>query len=610
MSKRTIRAGQLIAPFGPGAVIDLGSESFCCTDITHWSAGGCIPIRNNPLEPVLHKKVRVPPREASLGEIPVVRFPRWMFCPSCRRLYFWDFSQEEANDRGEPKCRASKCKSATLTPMRFVAACEQGHLQDVDWFRWAHRNKQASKTGQCNRATAKLYFRTTGASGGDFNAMSVFCSSCGENNSLVGLTRGPYIFGCAGRQPWQQQREAEVCQERPRVFPRAASSVYYPETRSAIDLEAVEKDAGPMPLKRLRDWLDRNVTVLALRNLRSAFVGKAIPAEVYQDLAPQIMEEFGVAEEQALSELALAIARDGPTSPEPDGGNGGVDTSQHGILTREWDCLSRSSGIRTENLRTSVLQLVEHWPPEYSQVFEQVTLIERLREVRALIGFRRVKPDKTSRLVPVSPGNGADWLPGVESFGEGIFVKFREETLANWEREVGQTYEATSRRLLEACDRWGREPAAVHASPRFIALHTFAHGFIRRLAFDAGYSAASIRERVYCDLGARAAGGVMLYTAEGDSEGSLGGLVRQGQPDRLLATVRRTLADLTWCSADPVCSELEEQGVDGMNSAACHACCLVSETSCTYNNCLLDRRLLVGGGGLPGMMAGLLGTGK
>ncbi len=89
----------------------------------------------------------------------------------------------------------------------------------------------------------------------------------------------------------------------------------------------------------------------------------------------------------------------------------------------------------------------------------------------------------------------------------------------------------------------------------------------------------------------------------------MGGLVRQGEPDRLLQSVRRTLVDLSWCSADPVCSELDRQGIDAMNAAACHACCLVSETSCTFNNSLLDRRLLIGSHdkGIAGLVENLVG---
>ena len=92
--------------------------------------------------------------------------------------------------------------------------------------------------------------------------------------------------------------------------------------------------------------------------------------------------------------------------------------------------------------------------------------------------------------------------------------------------------------------------------------------------------------------------GILIYTADGDSEGSLGGLVRMGDPKRFGALLEAALLDISWCSADPVCKETDRQGIGGMNAASCHACMLVSETSCAYNNSLLDRRMLVGLGGV------------
>jgi hypothetical protein len=88
--------------------------------------------------------------------------------------------------------------------------------------------------------------------------------------------------------------------------------------------------------------------------------------------------------------------------------------------------------------------------------------------------------------------------------------------------------------------------------------------------------------------------GCLIYTADGDSEGSLGGLVRQGQVERLTATIHTALQRGSWCSADPICRELPTQGLRGLNRAACHACCLISETSCQFMNVLLDRAMLFG----------------
>lgn len=51
---------------------------------------------------------------------------------------------------------------------------------------------------------------------------------------------------------------------------------------------------------------------------------------------------------------------------------------------------------------------------------------------------------------------------------------------------------------------------------------------------------------------------------------------------------------LAGVQSDPLCGESDGQGVDALNLAACHACVLVSETSCEKRNTLLDRGLVTG----------------
>ena len=88
----------------------------------------------------------------------------------------------------------------------------------------------------------------------------------------------------------------------------------------------------------------------------------------------------------------------------------------------------------------------------------------------------------------------------------------------------------------------------------------------------------------------------------------MGGLVRQGEPERIFRTLVAALQKAQWCSSDPVCIETRGQGTDNSNLAACHGCLLVSETSCEEGNRLLDRALLVGRPDEPalGFFSGLL----
>jgi hypothetical protein len=199
-------------------------------------------------------------------------------------------------------------------------------------------------------------------------------------------------------------------------------------------------------------------------------------------------------------------------------------------------------------------------------------------------------------LVPADLGQlppSQRWLPAIEVYGEGIFLSLRERAVREWEMlpRVQRRVEALVRRREQGA-RFLPVP-----TPRLVMLHTLAHVLIRQLSFECGYSIASLRERIYSAVPGEESepmAGVLIYTAAGDSEGTLGGLVREGEPDRLLSTIIRALLAADWCSSDPICRESAGQGPGALNLAACHSCTLLPETSCTLHNRLLDRVLLVG----------------
>ena len=113
------------------------------------------------------------------------------------------------------------------------------------------------------------------------------------------------------------------------------------------------------------------------------------------------------------------------------------------------------------------------------------------------------------------------------------------------------------------------------------------------MAFECGYPAASLRERLYYGDGASAMTGVLVYLAAGEPGGSLGGIARLAEPERFAALLARCVETAAWCALDPVCAEHEGRGEARLNRAACHACCLLAETSCEFGNLMLDRRLVV-----------------
>ena len=140
-------------------------------------------------------------------------------------------------------------------------------------------------------------------------------------------------------------------------------------------------------------------------------------------------------------------------------------------------------------------------------------------------------------------------------------------------------------------------------TPKFLMLHTLSHLLISQLSFECGYSIASLSERLYCaeESDGKNMAGIFIYTASGDAEGTLGGLVRQGRPDAFPGILRKAIANAKTCSNDPVCIMSRGQGRDSLNLAACHACGLLPETCCEERNAFLDRGVIVGTYENPGI---------
>jgi hypothetical protein len=252
-------------------------------------------------------------------------------------------------------------------------------------------------------------------------------------------------------------------------------------------------------------------------------------------------------------------------------------------------------------------------PHNLTPWLSKVNLVERLRETRVFYGFDRFEASSQPlagmpqsalaqlfRFPPTQPQEC--WLPAIEVFGEGIYLELSEDRINEWQEFNGEWLKSRlSDQFLTRLDSvFQTLPPLSGANrlwaSRYLLTHSFAHILINQFVFECGYSTASLRERLYISADATAPmAGILIYTAAGDSEGTLGGLVQLGRPERLGAAVLRALTRASWCSADPVCSEnLGGQGSRLANLAACHACILLPETSCETVNHGLDRGMIVG----------------
>lgn len=584
-----IRRSQALSPFGVGAILDVLGESFVACDTQSWRGRAELLEAPRAARLLGVDQLRLPPAAPEQGDdgpgVPFYRFPQWMFCPvkDCRRMERWSITKEKALKPGQkPRCERCAAK-AQLVPMRFVVVCGNGHLDDVDWASWAHTGPSGDRG--C-RVRNELRFEVGTGKGGGLDALSVACVACGAARSLQGIA-GPETLKrmgrkCRGRQPWLPNDQQENCDEDAVIVQRGASNVHFSDVASILDIPPESDfDQYSAPVQKIRAVPEyANLIANPEHPLRQGLIDHvATTAEVDVELVERTLRnDLGDDDSGGTTDFSPEqIRRD-------EWGAFTVDRQRKAdprdrFVTSHADLELRTRGDSTGPAADALVSLVDH-----------LVLAHRLREVRTLRGFRRYT---TRRMVPADLGAGLPWLPAVEIYGEGVFVALNEDAVSSWEQR--QDVREAVAPLRDRRRRSLFSSFLPEVTPRFVLLHTLAHLLIRQLGNDSGYSGSSIRERVYCAESddELPMAGTLLYTGAGDSEGTLGGLVRSGEPDWFVPSFLHALRHAEWCSLDPVCAEAAAQGPDGLCLAACHACALVAETSCESNNLLLDRSLLV-----------------
>jgi hypothetical protein len=581
----------MITPFGVGAIVDIRGESLIAPDTSWWDKKRAPEIGCERLLARLGAGVlRQPPTHAGpagrdTAALLYWRFPTWRFCERCSKL-----SKLTGKKKGK---WSNTCEcDGHLVPMRYIAICEEGsHAQDIPWFTWAHRGREASIDDSVRfcRSHKELRFERLSKRGEGLSSLRVKCYGCGHARSLAELvTKGALHrdgIRCAGRQPWEPEGAVKnPCDHYLVSVQRGATGNYIADRISALDIPEERPNSA--------DITDK---------IRGHVYFEKIVADnggpQAEMVAGWLATELGVS-----SETVLAVAADDHT---PD------DDLLLDLKDGEWAAFLKKLGGGRD--RTGGDFVVDGWDPNAASGPESlvsriagVGQVRRVREVVALRGFRRHSVE--SALIPVDLGpdqKRRPVYPAIELFGEGIFLRFAEDELAQWEDQPGVQARAGILVKRRASTSWASRLDL--PEPRYVALHTLSHLLIRRLAFSSGYASASLQERIYANSDRQdKTAGILIYTAAGDAQGTLGGLVRLGQPQKLIPLIISALDDADVCSNDPVCIESDRQGSSHLNLSACHGCSLVSETSCETGNRLLDRQLVLGGGNVPGLLETVL----
>jgi hypothetical protein len=597
MSKKSevrTRKGQLIHTFGPGAmqVNKKGVAMIACgLDYWHSDNGNQTPLesaiikrytiqdtrlerklgvshfRSPPDSSIIHNEIKIN------SPLPAIRFPLWHICSNtnCQRMRASSPTLEE-----ELKC--DSC-GATMYQSRFISVCTSGHIQDFPWFNWLNTHNNST----CHEDTCKLKMIGTGSSSSagikikcithDSRAVplaGVFQTTKNKDGIIESSTFLEKGINCDGSSTWINRTDPKC--ERPLVAAlRQATNVYFAKTDSSIliPIEGNEKDneieeafdkLPPSDVDLINGFEDVSIKIKIAAN---SFNGK---------YSEEQLESYFAAKEDVEEAIETEI--------------------EYRYQEFKHFLNDKSEGVLVT--KTLPIDSFESW---FSNFFSAVTQVKELTVTNAFYGFDRLQTQSNKTIDSYKEtlwknfNHKADWLPAVKVYGEGLFLEFRYDALNDWSKSFlthasfkGLALKASQSPLFDKV-----EPL----SPEYLLIHTFSHLLINQLIFDCGYSTASLRERLYVSSSDDTKMyGLLIYTAAGDSEGSLGGLVRMAEQGKLEHIVRKAIESSNWCSSDPICREIGEQGgqgPNGMNLAACHNCALLPETSCELFNSLLDR---------------------
>jgi hypothetical protein len=588
-----IRRSQVMTTFGPGALVDFPKHAAVMGGLESWGdpdKDGFTQIFEERLEAALRAREQnprlrlfAPPSSPDSPDAPprgisAFEFPEWFVEQPTGA---WVGDRGFRSRRLLHRRAIERGNFGAVVPIRFVRACPNGHISDIDWLGFVHGGRT-----DCRQ---QLFLDERGTSG-DLADILVRCA-CKVSRSLVEATQkgdqsplGP----CWGEMPWlggapPGAEEAPACVDehgkprRNKLLVRSATNAYFPQNVSAISIpaesgnqalrEAVEQAWGDLEAAEGPDDIAHELKKAKFKHLRDRFGADDLWAEVQRRRSGPVEERRGI----KAAELDTFL-----TTPE----SAGEDTPEKQDFF--------ANALPLDPARIGAMRRIS-----------RVVLVHRMREVVVQLGFTRFEAPARDVDYELSLGvrtaplaREVTWLPAVENRGEGIFLALDPSEVASWRRRP--RVEQREAQLVAGFEAWKKRRQVKKArfpGVTYVMLHSLSHLLLTAVSLECGYAASSIRERVYID-GDRC--GILLFTGTPDAEGTLGGIVQVGK--KLGRHLDAALELGRLCANDPVCAQHHPDHAHVerfLHGAACHGCLLVSEPSCEWSNELLDRSLVV-----------------
>ena len=565
ISVGNIRKTQLITTYGVGSIVDFKDDTVVIASADDWDYNPNDEdeikgrkIFNENLSVITGAEYFLMPRTtqstnsfSKSKNVPSYIFPEKLHCSRCGNIY--DYRELDTKDRH--KC--PKCKN-NLTASRFIVVCAKGHMDDFPYDWWVHNGQPCPSGVKSPRIRMiNIYNRT------DIDSLRLECTECKATRSMVQVFSENALseYKCTCKHPHFKEPLARAqygCHEKMHARLRSASGVYFPITKSALLI--------PPWSRKVVNSIQKNYGIL-----------KAVSDENIAYAIRQIVHDPNISDEEILR--AWNVVKISAVQKK--------NRSELSVYEDEYTILSNEENQNDDNFSSYSSNV----PQKYSSYFDQIAVIDRLTVTQAFTGFTRIVRNENN-IVSVTqyPKN---WLPAVELTGEGIFIRFNRDKISEWSMANSSRYNRMKKAMEDS--RFVLETF----SESYVMLHTFAHLFIREISNVCGYSAASIKEKIYSETdkstGEIKMCGVLVYVSSSDSDSSLGGLISVADNEEMLEKIIDSMLErANWCSGDPLCISSTKQGYKNLNYAACHDCALLPETSCERFNCFLDRASIVG----------------
>lgn len=559
-----IRKTQLISTFGVGAIVDFKDDTVIIAATDDWDFDPNDPeeienrkLFNENLSVITGAEYFLMPRttqstnQFSKGKnVASYVFPEKLHCSRCGNIY--DFRELDIKKRHKcPQC------GNTINASRFIVVCSKGHMDDFPYEWWVHNgNACPSGVNSPRIKMINIYNRT------DIDSLRLECTQCKVTRSMVQVFSENALvdFPCTCKHPHFKNPYARVqygCQEKMHTRLRSASGVYFPITKSALLI--------PPWSKKVVHCIQKNYDIL-----------KVVDEDKIIYAIRKVISDSNISDDEILrSWNAVKISMEQKRQ-----------RSELSVFEDEYTILSKEDNQQEDHFSSYSSPV----PEKYKPYFEQLAVVDRLTVTHAFTGFTRITRNEANS-VPISQ-YPKPWLPAVELTGEGIFIRFHKDKVAQWRNAHASRY----KRMQQAMED-GKFKLDVF-SETYVLLHTFAHLFIREISNVCGYSTASIREKIYSEISDEnevKMCGVLIYVSSSDSDSSLGGLISIAYHTDVFEKIMDSMLErASWCSGDPLCIYATKQGYKDLNYAACHDCTLLPETSCEIFNCFLDRASIAG----------------